>query len=302
MTFRVEHLDLALAGSRRRVQDYLELSKPRLVFMILVTAFAGFFLGAGENTDYLLLVPMLTGTALSAAGTLALNQLMERQVDGRMERTRRRPLPGGRVQPIEALLFGFVTVTLGLMVLAVEVDALSALITAFITTTYLLIYTPLKQKTSLCSVVGAVPGALPPLIGWAVAAGGLGVEAWTLFGILFLWQISHNLAIAWLYRDDFARGGIKFLPVIDPEGLSTGRHVVGHSLALLVVSLMPTMLGLAGVLYFIVAISLGLSFLSCSFILAIFRTEAAARRLLMASLIYLPVLLLVMALDRVPLM
>jgi protoheme IX farnesyltransferase len=301
MTFRTETLDIALSGGRRRALDFVELAKPRLVLMVLVTTCVGFYLGSEQLLDYLRLVHTLVGTALAAGGTLALNQLLERETDARMERTRHRPLPEGRVQPTEALIFGALTTSAGLMLLALTANALSALITAVIAGTYLFLYTPLKQRTPLCGIVGAFPGALPPVIGWAAARGELGLEAWLLFGLLFFWQIPHSLAIASLYRDDFARGGIRFLPVVEPDGRSTGRQVVCHSLALLVVSLMPTLVGLAGVLYFVAALVLGAILLPCGVGLAVTQSAAAARRLLFGTLAYLPLLLLILALDRVPL-
>ncbi len=185
--------------------------------------------------------------------------------------------------------------------LALTVNLLSALVTAFIAASYLLVYTPLKRKSSLCGLVGAVPGALPPVIGWTAARGQFDLDAWVLFAILFLWQIPHTLAIARIYRDDFAKAGIQFLPVIEPEGSSTSRQIITHCLALLAVSLMPTLLGLAGSAYFLTALLFGIGFLACGVALAIARSPACARRLLFASLLYLPILLVVMALDRVPL-
>jgi protoheme IX farnesyltransferase len=301
MTFSTEALDLALTGGYRRTLDFFELTKPRVTLMVLVTTVVGFYLGSHSVPDYLRLVQTLLGTALAAAGTLALNQLLEREADAAMERTRRRPLPEGRVQPTEALIFGVALTLLGLVILWTAVNTLSALVTAAITASYLFAYTPLKQKSSLCSVVGAVPGALPPVIGWAAARGQLDLGAWVLFAIMFLWQIPHTLAIARLYREDFARAGIRFLPVIEPDGRSTGRQILTTCLALLAVSLLPTMLHVTGYLYFGAAFLLGALFLGCGVSLAISRSASAARRLLLASLIYLPLLLAAMALDRIPL-
>jgi protoheme IX farnesyltransferase len=301
MTFSTEALDLALTGGYRRALDFFELTKPRVTLMVLVTTVVGFYLGSHSVPDYLRLVQTLLGTALAAAGTLALNQLLERDADAAMERTRRRPLPEGRVQATEALIFGVALTLLGLVILWTAVNILSALVTAAITASYLFAYTPLKQKSSLCSVVGAVPGALPPVIGWAAARGQLDLGAWVLFAIMFLWQIPHTLAIARLYREDFARAGIRFLPVIEPDGRSTGRQILTTCLALLAVSLLPTMLHVTGYLYFVAAFLLGALFLGCGVSLAISRSASAARRLLLASLIYLPLLLAAMALDRIPL-
>jgi protoheme IX farnesyltransferase len=291
----------AEAGALRRVADYVELAKPRIVLMVLVTAFVGFYLGSESVPDYPKLVQMLLGTALAAAGTLALNQFLERDTDAKMERTRHRPLPDGRLQPREALWFGLLLVLAGLVHLLLAVSLLSAAVTALIAVSYLLCYTPMKLRSSLCVLVGAVPGALPPVIGWVAATGSLDVGAGVLFAILFLWQVPHTLAIARLYRKDYASAGIQFLPVIDIDGVSTNRQVISHTAALLAVSLLPTLLGLAGPVYFIVAFMLGLGFLSSGIRLALEPTLPRARTLLFASLIYLPVLLLVMALDRVPL-
>ena len=189
---------------------------------------------------------MLFGTALAAGGTLALNQYLERDTDALMERTRRRPMPDGRVQPREALWFGIAIALAGLIYLALAVNFLSALVTAFITLSYLVLYTPMKPRSSLCMLVGAVPGALPPVIGWVAARGSFDVTAWVLFAIMFLWQVPHTLAIARLYCDDYAKAGIQFLPVIEPDGDSTNRQIVSHSAALLAVSLLPTLLGAGG--------------------------------------------------------
>jgi protoheme IX farnesyltransferase len=290
---------VAEIGALRRLADYLELSKPRIVFMVLITAFVGFYLGSENVPDYLRLAQMLLGTALAAGGTLALNQVLERDTDAKMQRTRHRPLPDGRLQVREALGFGLLLTLAGLAYLLVAVNFLSAAVTAVITITYLLCYTPMKLRSSLCVLVGAVPGALPPVIGWVAATGSLDAAAWVLFAIMFLWQVPHTLAIARLYRNDYARAGIQFLPVIDLDGGSTNRQIISHTAALLAVSLLPTLLGLAGPIYFIVAFFLGVGFLLSGVRLALESTLAKARTLLFASLIYLPVLLLVMALDRI---
>ncbi len=300
MTFRAEALDIALSCGYRRILDFLELTKPRVTLMVLMTTFVGFYLGSESVPGYLRMIQTLIGTGLAAGGTLALNQFLERESDGMMDRTRHRPLPDGRLHPSEALLFGGLLTAGGLAILMLGVNAASALVTAFIAGSYLLLYTPLKQKTPLCSIVGAVPGALPPVIGWTAARGELGLGAWVLFAILFLWQIPHTLAIARLYRDDFAKAGIQFLPVIEPDGKSTGRQIINHCLALLAVSLLPNLIGLAGSIYFLVALLLGAGFIAAGVRLAISQSLAAARRLLFASLIYLPLLLVVMALDRIP--
>jgi protoheme IX farnesyltransferase len=282
--------------------DYLELAKMRLVLMILVVTMVGFYMGTPGVPDWgqlLHLLHLLLGVALAAGGALALNAYIEREVDALMLRTQTRPVPDGRIQPLAALRFGTVTTVFGLLYLALVVHPWSAVLTAVIIGSYLFGYTPLKMKTSLCSLVGAVSGALPPVVGWVAARGSFGSEAWVLFAMLFLWQIPHSLAIARLYRDDYARAGFRILPVIDSEGASTGRHVVTYCLALLAVGLLPTVIGLAGPIYFSVAFVLGLVFLGFGIDLARSYTVAAARRLLFASLVYLPCTFLLMALDKV---
>jgi heme o synthase len=292
---------VALSAGYRRFADFLELTKPRVTLMVLVTTFVGYYLGAEQSSSYARLIATLVGTALASGGTLALNQYMERGSDALMERTRRRPLPDGRIVPSEALFFGVVVGGAGILLLALAVNALSAAVTAAITASYLFAYTPLKSRSALCGIVGAVPGALPPVIGWAAARGELDLGAWVLFAILFLWQIPHTLAIAYIYREDFSRAGIRFLPIVEPDGRSTGRQIVAHSFALLAVSLMPTLIGVAGSIYFVAALVLGAGFVACGVRLALAPTAAAARRLLYASLLYLPAILVAMALDRWPL-
>ena len=293
-------VETSVTRVQRHLGDFLALTRPRVVVMVLVTTFVGFYLASVGAPDYVRVLHTLVGMAFAAGGTLALNQYLERDVDARMKRTQLRPLPDGRLEPIQALVFGMAITGGGLLYLACLVNVLSAFITAISVGSYLFLYTPLKRKTSLCSVVGAVPGALPPVIGWASARGELGIEAWVLFGILFLWQIPHSLAIAQLYRDDYARAGIRVLPVVEPDGGSTGRQIVGNCLALLAVGLLPSLIGLAGSVYFFGAIVLGLMFLGCGVRLAISRSRASARLLLFASLVYLPAQLGLMALDKVP--
>jgi protoheme IX farnesyltransferase len=286
---------------RQRVADYVELTKPRVVLMVLVTTLVGYYLGSWTTPDLVLLLHTMIGTALAAGGTLALNQYMERDLDARMERTRRRPLPEGRLHPNEALALGAALLVVGVAYLALYVNLLCAGVTVAIAASYLGVYTPLKRVTSLCSVAGAVPGALPPVAGWAAAAGVLGPEPWVLFAIMFLWQIPHTLAIGRLYRDDYARAGIVVLPVIDRDGTSTATHAVTNCLALVPVALLPTLLGMAGVFYFAVSLMLGTAFLWYAVRLARTRTAADARRLMFASLVYLPALLAAMAIDKLPL-
>jgi protoheme IX farnesyltransferase len=284
---------------RKRGMDYLALTKPRVVLMVLVTSFVGFYLASPGWLNWLLLCHTLIGVALAAGGTLALNQYLERDLDARMLRTKERPLPEGRLQPGEALGFGVAITAGGLLYLGSLVNPLSGLVTAISVGSYLFLYTPLKQKTPLCVMVGAIPGALPPVTGWVAASGELSLEAWVLFAILFLWQIPHSLSIAVLYREDYARANFQLLPVLEPDGAGTRRQIIVHSLALLAIGLLPTTLHLAGPVYFVSAFLLGVAMLICGIMLAKSYSTAAARRLLFASLIYLPTLLVVMAVDKV---
>jgi protoheme IX farnesyltransferase len=289
----------ALVRDRRRVAaDLVALTKPRVLVMVLVTTVVGYYVGLEGVADYARLLHLVVGTLLAAGGTLALNQYWEREVDGRMERTRGRPLPDGRLQPLEALLFGVAITAMGLVYLTILVNVLAGLVTAATVVLYLFAYTPLKLRTALCTLVGAVPGALPPVTGWVAARDGFGVGAWVLFGILFFWQLPHTLAIARLYRDDYARAGVRLLPVVDPEGTSTERHIVTGCLALLVVSLLPTLIGLAGAVYFVGAFSLGGALVVLGARQALVPSSAAARRVLLASLLYLPALLALLAFDK----
>jgi len=297
---QTEALEIAVDRTRRRTLDFIELTKPRVVVMVLVTTLVGFYLASQGTPDYMCLLHTLIGTALAAGGTLALNQVLERKADAKMQRTRFRPLPDGRLQPSDALAFGTLATTVGLLYLLTAVNSLSALVTTSIVASYLFAYTPLKLRTSLCSLIGAIPGALPPVIGWVAARGTLDIEAWVLFTIMFLWQLPHSLAIGWLYKEDYARAGFRLLPVVEPDGKSTGRQIVSNCLALLAVGLIPTLIGIAGSVYFIVSLVLGIVFLWYGINLARFCSQAAARKLIFASLVYLPVLLAVMALDKVP--
>lgn len=299
--FRRETPQVKGGGMRRHVADLLALTRPRVLLMVLATTLVGFYLGSQGDVEYPLLVRTLLGVALAAGGTAALNQYLERQVDSLMERTRGRPLPEGRLPPSQALAFGAGLVAGGLLFLTLTVNALSGLMTATVVGSYLFLYTPLKRRSPLSTLVGAFPGALPPVIGWAGARGEVSLGAGVLFAILFLWQVPHSLAIARLYREDYARAGIRFLPVIDPEGRPTECAVLTHCLALLTVGLLPTPIGLAGSTYFFGALVLGGAFLGSGIGLARSRSEAAARRLRLASLVYLPAVLGLLAFDKIPL-
>jgi protoheme IX farnesyltransferase len=295
-----EVIATTIVRARRRVlTDLVILTKPRVVVMILVTTLVGYYVGLTGAPGYARMVHLIVGTLLAAGGTLALNQYAERRIDGLMERTRMRPLPDGRLQPVEALLFGAMVTLVGVAYLAAFVGTLAAAVTAATAVLYLFAYTPLKLRTALCTVVGAVPGALPPVTGWVAARDDLSVGAWILFGILFLWQLPHTLAIARLYREDYARAGVHVLPVVDAEGSTTERQIVTTCLALLAVSLLPTLVGLTGAVYFAGALVLGLGFVLLGVRQALAPSPASARRVLYASLLYLPALLALLAFDKI---
>ena len=282
---------------RRRVTDYLALTKPRLTFLALVAVLVGFLMGSLRPLDWGRLLVTLFGAALVGGGGNALNQWWERDADALMRRTRGRPLPARRLMPNEALVFGLASASLGLLLLAIAVNAVAAILGVITLVSYVALYTPMKRITSLCTLIGAVPGALPPMIGWAAARGTLALEAWVLFAILFLWQLPHFLAIAWVHREDYARAGFRMLPVVDPEGFSTARQMVLYGLALLPVSLLPTLLGVAGELYFVGAAVVGVWFVGMTIAAARHRTAALATRLFLASIGYLPVVLGLLVLD-----
>lgn len=287
----------AIAVARTTVRDWLELTKPRITTMVVFTTMVGFVV-ASARVDTALLLATLVGTALVAAGAAVLNQVLERDTDALMWRTRERPLPAGRVGLREAVAYGSCLSLLGLGALLWSSGWLSAAVAATTLVSYLGLYTPLKRRTSLATLVGAVPGALPPVIGWAAARGTLEGGAFVLFAILFLWQIPHFLAIAWLYRDDYARGGFPMLPVVDREGVFTARQAVVHSLALLFVSLAPFAAGGAGPWYLAGAFLLGATYVLFALRLASARDLPAARGLFVVSVLYLPALCSVLLAAR----
>jgi heme o synthase len=290
---------LAARDRRQVAADFVALTKPRVVLMVLVTTLMGYDVALTGPADYLRMIHLLIGSLLAAGGTLALNQYRERDLDARMDRTRARPLPAGRLQPLEAWLFGVALTLVGTAYLAALVNPLVALVTLATTILYLFAYTPLKRRTPLCTLVGAVAGALPPVAGWAAARGDVAPGAWVLFAILFLWQLPHTLAIARLYRDDYARAGVRVLPVVDPDGASTERQVVLACVALVSVSLLPAVAGWTGPIYLAGALVLGLAFSAVGVQQALVPSPRAARHVLLASLIYLPLLLGLMAFDRI---
>lgn len=279
------------------LRAYFELTKPRITLMVVLTTIAGFCLASAQAIDWLKFLHLIVGIGFLSSGISTINQWMERDLDALMLRTKDRPLPAGRVTALQAITFG-ATMTVGSLVyLILFTNALTALLGVITAASYLLLYTPLKTKTTLSTVLGAFPGAMPPLVGWAAARGSVSVEGWVLFTILFIWQFPHFLAIAWMYREDYARAGIKMLPVVEPEGRITSQQIILYTLMLLPVSLMPTLVHLAGWLYFSGAIILGLGFLYFSIRAATLRTTWQARRLLLASVLYLPLLFALMVLN-----
>lgn len=299
-----EKNDIANPQSRttvfvKRAADYIELTKPRLVLMILITTAAGFYLGSPNMVNWMQFLHTLIGAGLTAAGVLGLNQYLERDIDAKMARTQNRPIPAGRMCQMKALLFSAFLTSSGMVYLTVLVNAISGFVISLIVVSYLFIYTPLKRKTSLCTLIGAVPGALPPVVGWVAAQGKLTGPAWVLFAILFLWQIPHSLAIAYIYRDDYAKAGLKLLPVIHPDGASTRRQIVFNCVALLGIGLLPVFFSIAGELYFIAALFIGGVFLLSSIYLQKSRSTKAARYVLYASLLYLPCLFIAMTIDKI---
>jgi protoheme IX farnesyltransferase len=264
------------------------LAKPRLNLLVVASTVAGYAMAHGDTSNVAALLSTIIGTALVAGGASAFNQVIERDSDGLMRRTRLRPLPDGRLASAEALTFAAVLSCAGLLILAAAVNVLAATVALSTLASYAVVYTPLKRRTSFATVIGAIPGALPPVIGWAAAENSLTRGAWVLFGILFLWQLPHFLAIAWMYRDDYARAGLPMLPVIEPDGRSTGRQAARYAAALLPVALAPSLVGMSGPAYFTGALVLTLLFLGMSLRFAMTRAVRDARRLFFASIIYLP--------------
>jgi protoheme IX farnesyltransferase len=281
------------------ISPYFELTKPRIVTMVLVTTALGFFVGGHGIDNPLVLVMTLLGTALSAGGSGVLNHYLERDVDALMRRTRDRPLPTGQVTPAAALLLGFVLILAGQVVLMLTVNLMTAwlaLLTAFL---YVFIYTPLKRTTWLNTSLGSIPGALPPVGGWVAATGHLDPGAWVLFAILFAWQHPHFYAIAWIFREDYRRGGFKMLPVLEEDGGRTCRHILVFCVLLIVASILPTLMGTSGTLYLVGALVLGGGMLASGVSLTLTRSTLDARRLLRASVIYLPLLLILTVIDAI---
>ena len=289
--------------------DYIELMKPELTFLSVLSALCGFYLGTIEHLNVGLFIHTAVGTGLLGGGLGALNQFIERKYDALMRRTERRPLPAGRLLPLEVLIFGISLTTTGLLELTFFTNYLTGYLAFLTFVSYIFFYTPLKRVTPYSTIVGGIPGALPPMIGWAAARGSIQLEAWALFAILFCWQMPHFLALAWMYRRDYARAGYKLLTVVDPTGKRSNIHILFFTLALIPVSIVTTLIGLTGIYYLIGAVVLGLGFLYFGILLNLYTNESSSeptakinvlsRRLFFASLIYLPLLMILMSADKI---
>jgi heme o synthase len=280
---------------REHIADFAELTKPRITLMVLITTLVGFYMGSRDGVNYLLLLHTIIGTGLVASGASALNQYFERDLDARMVRTRNRPLPGGRLVPGEALIFSSIISAAGALYLTFFVNTLTGALGAATLAGYILIYTPLKTRTTLCTLIGAFPGAAPPVMGWTAARGEVDAVALSLFSILFLWQMPHFFAIAWIFTEDYARAGFS----MHTSGERTGRQIIFYCCVLIPVSVLPTFFGLTGTVYLLGAILLGFIYLGYGFAVALFRSNTHAHRLLRVSVLYLPVLLGLMMIDKI---
>lgn len=288
-----------LPGAHARSRDFVALAKPRLNLLVVASTLVGYAMADGESLGLLRVAGLLLGTGLVAGGASAFNQVMERDLDALMKRTRTRPLPDQRLQPIEGVLFATAITVAGLLAIVVSANLLAAAVALATLLSYVAVYTPLKRRSSFGTVIGAIPGALPPIIGWAASSGALPPQAWTLFGIMFLWQLPHFLAIAWMYREDYARAGFPMLPVLEPDGRSTGRQSALYAAALVPLSLAPTLMGMAGQIYFAGALVLGVTFLWLALRFARTRATRDARRLFFASITYLPLLWTLMIANKI---
>lgn len=280
------------------MKDYLALTKPRITWLILMSTGVGYYFGVKGVWNWIGLLHTMVGTALIASGTAALNQWYERESDAKMHRTQMRPIPAGKLSPARALIFALLVSLAGFVELTFFVNLLTGLLGLYTLLSYLLIYTPLKRRSHHATTIGAIPGAMPPLIGFAAAHGSITKEAWILFLILFLWQFPHFYAIAWMYREDYNRAGIRMLPVLDPDGELTAWHIVLFAVALIPISLLPKFFGMAGSWYLAGAVALGAVFLYSGVRVALDHTRQRARQVLLASVVYLPVLYGLMMLDH----
>jgi len=299
MKVTADVINSGAASEKSWTSVFADLTKARLTALVLLTALVGFYLGERGAMNFVLMFHTLFGTALVASGAAALNQLLEREQDAKMRRTQDRPLPSGRLQPTTVMLFGGICSVAGLIYLALLVNLLTSVLGAVTLASYLFIYTPLKRVTWTNTLVGAIPGALPPLMGWAAARNALTNEGWALFAILAFWQLPHFFAIAWMYREDYAKGGFVMLPNVDPEGTRTGQQAVSNTIALMIVSLCPFVFGICGRIYLASAVVLGVGFLIYAIQFSRQLTLSRARQLFFVSIIYLPLLLAVMCWDKI---
>lgn len=285
-------------GIKERLAAFAELTKPRIAVMLVLTAAAGFYIASASRFDAVLFFHSMTGILLLAFGVAALNQAMEKRTDALMERTARRPLPSGRVSPLEAWLFGGLLSAIAILQLGVFVNQLTAVLGVIVIVGYVFLYTPLKTRTTASTAIGAIPGAMPPLMGWTSVSGEITLGAWALFAFLFLWQFPHFLAIATMYRDEYKRAGILMLPVVESDGRITARQIVMFAMMTVVVSLAPFFLGIAGWVYLAAAAVLGIWFMAASVKAAISKDVPTSRKLLLASVAYLPLVMLALVIDK----
>jgi heme o synthase len=290
---------IPVATNPSRAMAYVSLTKPDVSFLVVMTTLAGYYLGSRGPLDWARMLHTVFGTTSVAAGTSALNHYIERASDAFMRRTASRPLPTGQLRPRDAAIFGVTLVVLGTVYLALVAGPLAAGLGLFTAVSYLALYTPLKKRTTLATAIGAIPGAMPPLIGWVAARGSLSKEAWILFAIMVLWQFPHFFAIAWMYREDYARAGIKMLPTVDPQGTRTFRQIIGTAILLLPVSLLPALIGMTGVLYFFGAVVLGFILIQLCLWASASRTNVRAKWLMHATVLHLPILLGLMMYDKI---
>jgi protoheme IX farnesyltransferase len=297
-TFTAQIEEVKAAGFREKLGAYFELTKPRIALLLVLTSAAGFYLGTKGTFDVSLFINSMIGITLLAFGVATLNQWMERNIDPLMKRTAGRPLPSARISPTEALVFGSVQCVAAEIYLLVLANPLTAVLGLIVIVGYVLVYTPLKTRTTACTAIGAIPGALPPLMGWTAAANEISLAAWALFVMQFLWQFPHFMAIAWMYRDQYKAAGIKMLPAVEPDGRLTFRQVVLFTVMLLPISLAPFFFFNAGFIFLVGAILLGIWFLWAAIRAARSKSNAAAKSLLLVSVFYLPILFLLMVIDK----
>jgi heme o synthase len=290
--------DTKAIGLKEKLAAFFELTKPRIAFMLVLTSAAGFYLGSQGNFDFLLFFNSIIGITLLAFGVATLNQFIERRTDALMERTAKRPIPTQKVTPAEALVFGLILTVSAEIYLAFLVNALTAVLGLIVIVGYVLLYTPLKTKTSASTAIGAIPGAMPPLMGWTSSANEITLGAWVLFALLFLWQFPHFLAIAWMYKEQYRKAGILMLPVVEPEGKLTAIQIVTFTLMLIPISLAPFFIGVAGEIYLVGASILGLWFLISSIQTARAKSVEKARKLLLVSVLYLPIIFALMVFNH----